>query len=136
MKEEEPIQILKVLGLITNADEYHKMYSITKTEENISQKCGLKNINETRNYFIEKINQSELMSKKHKNVCEVSNYIEHLPILVSTVTRCVSISMFASLVRIPVDITSSAEGLNLLLILTAANLMLVSLGKILLGRLI
>ena len=74
-KEEEPIQILKVLGLITNADEYHKMYSVTKTEENISQKCGLKNINETTNYFIEKINQSELMSKKHKNACEVSNYI-------------------------------------------------------------
>ena len=76
------------------------------------------------------------MNKKHKNVCEASNYIEHLPILVSTVTRCVSISMFVSLDRISVDITSSAVGLNLLLILTAANLVLVSLGKILLERLI
>ena len=34
-------------------------------EENISQKFRLKNINETRNYLIEEINQNELMSKKH-----------------------------------------------------------------------
>ena len=36
------------------------------TEENISQEFRLKNIDETRNYFIEEINQNELMSKKHK----------------------------------------------------------------------
>ena len=32
------------------------------SEENISQEFRLKNIDETRNYFIEKINQNELMS--------------------------------------------------------------------------
>ena len=37
------------------------------TEENISQEFRLKNIDGTRNYFIEEINQIELMSKKHKN---------------------------------------------------------------------
>ena len=31
-------------------------------EENISQEFTLKNIDETRNYFVEKIEQSELMS--------------------------------------------------------------------------
>ena len=31
-------------------------------EENISQKFRLKNIDEARNYFIEEINKSELMS--------------------------------------------------------------------------
>ena len=36
------------------------------SEENISQEFWLKNIDETRNYFIEEINQNELMSKKHK----------------------------------------------------------------------
>ena len=35
------------------------------------------------------------------------NYIEHVVILVSTVTRCVSISAFAFFVSIPVGITSS-----------------------------
>ena len=32
------------------------------TEENISQEFGLKNLDEIRNYFIEEINQNELMS--------------------------------------------------------------------------
>ena len=38
------------------------------TEENISQEFRLKNIEETRNYFIEKINQNEFMNKKHKKL--------------------------------------------------------------------
>ena len=33
-------------------------------EENISQECRLKNIDETRHYFVEKTDQNELMSKK------------------------------------------------------------------------
>ena len=36
------------------------------SEENISQEFRLKNINETRNYLIEEINQNELMSKNNK----------------------------------------------------------------------
>ena len=47
------------------------------------------------------------MSKKHKNVCKILSYIEHLVILVSTVTGYLSIS--ASLVGIPVDIASSVK---------------------------
>ena len=53
------------------------------SEENISQEFRLKKIDEARNYFIEKINQNELMNKKHRKVCRVLNYIEHLFILVS-----------------------------------------------------
>ena len=53
------------------------------------------------------------MCKKHKKVCGVLNYIEHLLILVSAVTGCVSISDFSSLVGIPVGITSSAIGLEI-----------------------
>ena len=52
-------------------------------EENISQEFRLKNINETRNYFIEEINLNELRSKTHKKVCRALNYIEHLLALVS-----------------------------------------------------
>ena len=52
------------------------------------------------------------MSKKHKKVLYYFvrglNYIEHLLISMSTVTGCVSISAFASLVGIPIVITSSA----------------------------
>ena len=53
------------------------------------------------------------MSKKHKKVCGVLNYIEHLLILASIVTGCVSISDFSSLLGIPVGITSSAIGLEI-----------------------
>ena len=52
------------------------------------------------------------MSKKHEKVLyyfvRVLNYIAHLLISMSTVTGCVSISAFASLVGIPIVITSSA----------------------------
>ena len=47
-------------------------------EENISKESKLKNIDETRNYLTEEINQNELMSKKYKKVYRVLNYIEHL----------------------------------------------------------
>ena len=87
-------------------------------EENISQEFRLKNIDETRNYLIEEINRNELMSKKHKKVCTTLNYIEHFLILGSTITGCVSISAFASLVGIPVGITSSAIGLTICAITT------------------
>ena len=42
------------------------------------------------------------------------DYIEHLPILISTVTGCTSISdFFFSLVGIPIEIMSSAIGLKI-----------------------
>ena len=56
------------------------------------------------------------MSKKHKKVCRVLNYIDHSLIVISTITGCVSISVFASLVGIPIGITSSATGLKVCVI--------------------
>ena len=77
-------------------------------EENISQEFRLKNIDETRNYLIEEINQNDLISKKHEKVCTAVNYIEHFLILASAITGCLSISAFASLVGIPIGISNSA----------------------------
>ena len=53
------------------------------------------------------------MSENYNNKYKYLNYVEHLLILVSTVTGCVSISEFALLVAIPVGITSSAVGLQI-----------------------
>ena len=86
------------------------------SKENLTQEFRLKNIEGTRNYLIEEISQHELMSKKHINVYGVLNYIEHLLILVSTVTGCVCISAFASLVGIPIGNTSSAIALKICVI--------------------
>ena len=83
------------------------------SEENISQEFRLKSVDEARNYLIEEINRNELMSKKCKKVCRVLNYIDHLLIVISIITGCVSISGFASLVGIPIRITSSAIGLKI-----------------------
>ena len=71
-------------------------------EEIISQEFRLKNIDETRNHLIEGINRNELISKMHKRVCATLNYMEHFLFLASTITGCVSISAFASLVGIPI----------------------------------
>ena len=56
------------------------------------------------------------MSKKHKRVCRVLNYVDHSLIAISTITECVSVSAFASLVGIPIGITSSAIGLKICVI--------------------
>ena len=48
-----------------------------------------------------------MISRKYKNSCKISSYIEHLLILVSTFTGHVSIFAFAALINIPVDIASS-----------------------------
>ena len=47
-------------------------------EENISQELRFKKIEETRNYFLEEIEQNELMSRKRKKVCTTLNYMDTL----------------------------------------------------------
>ena len=79
------------------------------SEENISQEFSLKDVDETKN-LIEEINQNELMSKEHKKVYRVLNYIEQLFFLISTVNGYVFIFAFASLVNIPKRITTYAMG--------------------------
>ena len=56
------------------------------------------------------------MSKKHKKFCRVLNYIDHLLILASTITGCILISAFASLVGIPIGIASSIIELKICVI--------------------
>ena len=46
-------------------------------EENLSEKFRLKNIDGTRNYFLEETKQKELMSTNCKKVFTTLNYVEH-----------------------------------------------------------
>ena len=59
------------------------------------------------------LKKQNLMNKKNRKVCKGLNYIEESLISVSAVTGCVSISVFASLTGIPIDMTSSGLGLNI-----------------------
>ena len=74
----------------------------------MNQELRLRNIDETRNYFLEEIKQNELISRKHRKVCTTLNYIEHVLIIASTITWCISIFAFASFIGICIGITSSA----------------------------
>ena len=47
----------------------------------ITQEFRQKNIDAMRNYLIEEINQNELMSKKHKTVYRVLNYVSILQLV-------------------------------------------------------
>ena len=46
-------------------------------EKNLSQEFTLKNIDKTRNYFLQEIDQNELMSRKHIKDFMTLNYIEY-----------------------------------------------------------
>ena len=59
----------------------------------MDQEFRLKKIDERRNYLIKEINQNELISKKHKKVCRVLNFIGDSLIATFTITGCVSISI-------------------------------------------
>ena len=56
---------------------YLKKYDCfeNRDEETMIQEFRLKNMDETRNYFLEEIEQNELMSRKYRMVCKTLNYI-------------------------------------------------------------
>ena len=64
--------------------------------EEASLEIRLRKIDKTRNYLLDDIKHNDLMSEKYKKTCKYLHYVEHLLILASTVTGCVSISAFAS----------------------------------------
>ena len=76
--------------------------------EEASLEFRLRKIDETRNYLLDEIKHNDLLSEKYKKTCKYLSFVEHLLILASAITGCVSISAFASLVCFSVDITSYA----------------------------
>ena len=56
---------------------------------------------------------------KNKKIFTTLDYIQVSLILISTITGCVSISAFASLVDIPIGISSSVVGLKMCVITAA-----------------
>ena len=81
--------------------------------EEVSLELRLRKIVETRNDLLDITKHNDLMSGKYKKTCKYLNYVEHLLNVVSTVTGCLSISRFDSLVTIPVGIASSTVGIKI-----------------------
>ena len=69
-----------------------------KCGREVSLEFRLRKNDETRNYLLDEIKHKDLMNKKYKKTCKYFNYVEHLLILASTATGCVSFSALASLV--------------------------------------
>ena len=65
-------------------------------DQDISQELTSRNVDEIRNYFLEDLQQNELISGKHKKVCATLNYNGQFLILASTTTGCILISSFVS----------------------------------------
>ena len=80
--------------------------------EEASLEIRLRKFDETRNYLLDEINHNDLMSKKYEKTCKYLKHVEHLLILASTITGCVSISAFASLFCVPVGNASSEVGIK------------------------
>ena len=80
------------------------------------EKAGLefrfRKIDEIRNYPLEKTKHYDLIRKENKKTCKYLNYFEHLLIRSSVITGCISISVFALLVCVPVSMASSVVGIN------------------------
>ena len=60
----------------------------------MNQEFRLRKMVEIRNYLIQEINQTELMSKKRKKVCKVLNCINLLLTIISAITRFVFLFCF------------------------------------------
>ena len=56
-------------------------------------------------------------------------YFEHFLVFIYAVSDCVSISVFASLVAVPVDITSSAGGLTICAITAGIKMLIIKKKK-------
>ena len=81
--------------------------------EEASLEFRSRKIDETRNFLLDEIKRNDLMKEKYKNTCKYLNYVEHFLTLASIITGCVSISACASLVCVPVGVTSSAVGIKI-----------------------
>ena len=82
----------------------------------MNKEIRLKKIDETRNDLTEEINRSGLQSKNLKKVCRVLNYIDHLFIVISTITACFSIFAFPSLIGVLIGMADSTIGLKICVI--------------------
>ena len=78
-----------------------------------SLKFRFKKIDETRKHLLDEIKNNDLMSEKYKKTCKNLNYVEPQLILASIATSCVSISVFALSVGVPIGATSCVAGLKM-----------------------
>ena len=95
-----------------------KCNSIESTEHNSTDTSNLNNqqfrlnkISEIEDYFIAEIKESELMSKKLSKYISFFDYFDKSLIVLSVTSRSFSIASFATVIGIPIGITSASLSL-------------------------
>ena len=89
-------------------NESNSIEAIDKTNLTSQVKFRLDDISKIENYFIKEINQTKLCSKKLSKYIAVFNYTDQALIVLSATSGGVSITLFTSIVRAPVGITSAS----------------------------
>ena len=84
------------------------MHEIDKTKLSAQTNFRLYEIKKTENYFINKINERELYSKKLNKYVTIFDYIEKILIVLSATSSSVSIISFTSTIGLPVGIVSTS----------------------------
>ena len=83
--------------------------TIDKTNLSEQTKFRLDEISKIENYFIEEINQRKLCCKKLSKYLAAFDYIDNILIVLSAITRGISICSFTSIVGVPVGIASEKK---------------------------
>ena len=65
-----------------------------------SKIMNVKKVDATRNDILDEVKRNDLMCKKNKKTCKYLNYVKQLLILNSTITGCISVTAFTSLLAI------------------------------------
>ena len=95
-----------------NSTECNSIESIERNSIDTSnlnnQQFRLNKISEIENYFITEIKERELMSKKLSKYISFSDYFDKSLIVLSVTSGSISIASFATVIGIPVGITTAS----------------------------
>ena len=94
-----------------NSYETNNIYPNLKPALSDDQQFRLNKINEIRDYFIAKIKERELMSKRLSKYIAFFYYFDKSLIVMSTTTGSFSIASFATVIGAPVRIVSASLSL-------------------------
>ena len=94
-----------------NSHETHNIYPNLGVSLSDQQQFRLSKINEIKDYFVAKIKERELMSKRLSKYIASFDYFDKSLIVLSVTTGSISIASFATVIGAPVGMVSASFSL-------------------------
>ena len=91
-----------------NSHETHNIYPNLGVSLSDQQQFRLNKINEIKDYFVAEIKERELMSKRLSKYIASFDYFDKSLIVLSVTTGSISIASFATVIGVPVEMTSAS----------------------------